>query len=164
MRVTFALLMLTLAAGGAGPAAAENHFNNRSPGSETLLSPPPVGPVRYNTTLYDQTYGNRSITTAPSYFNQKNNEPYPVKPAYSSPYRHVVRREGCRLVTESHFDERNNIHRVCQDMQQLGPPPLIKDEVSSIPTGPGYRPDAPTSEMGHYRFSPIPNYSDRGSR
>lgn len=164
MRVTLALLVITLAAGGADPAAAENHFNNRSPGSETLLSPPPVGPVRYNTTLYDQTYGNRPVTTAPDHFNQKNNEPYPVKPAYSSPYRYAVRREGCRLVTENHFDERNNIHWVCQDTQPLGPPPLVKGEVSNIPAGHGYRPDTPAPEMDRYRFSPIPNYSNRGSR
>ena len=142
MRITLSLLVLTLAASSAGLASAQEHFNNRSPGSEALLSPPPIGPVRYNTTLYDQTYGNRAVTTAPDHFNQKNNEPYPVKPAYSSPYRYAVRREGCRLVTESHFDERNNIHLVCQEMQRLGPPPLVKGEVSTIPAGYGYRPGA----------------------
>ena len=139
MRITLSLLVVTLAASGAGLAAAQEHFSSRSPGSEALLSPPPVGPVRYNTTLYDQTYGNRAVTTAPDHFNQKNNEPYPVKPTYSSPYRYAVRREGCRLVTESHFDERNNIHLVCQDTQRLGPPPLVKGEVSTIPAGYGYR-------------------------
>ncbi|MFO1430159.1 MAG: hypothetical protein U1F76_08475 [Candidatus Competibacteraceae bacterium] len=164
MRITLALLVLTLAVSGAGSVTAEDHFNNRSPGSETLLSPPPVGPVRYNTTLYDQTYGNRAVTTAPDHFNQKNNEPYPVKSAYSSPYRYAAHREDCRLVTESHFDERNNIHRVCQDTQRLGPPPLVEGQVSSIPAGYGYRAGVPAPEMNQSRFSPIPDDSNRGSR
>lgn len=164
MRVILSLLVVTLAASGAGLVSAEEHFNNRSPGSETLLSPPSVGSVRYNMTLYDQTYGNRAITTVPDHFNQKNNQPYPVKPVYSSPYRYVVHREGCWLTTESHFDERNNLHRVCQDRQRLGPPPLVKGEVSSMPAGYGYRASASAPEMDRYRFSPIPNYSNRGSR
>ena len=128
MRIPITLLVFTMAVGGAGLASAQEHFNNRSPGSETLLSPPPVEPVRYNTTLYDRAYGNRATTAAPEHFNQKNNEPYPVNPAYSSRYRYAVRPEGCRLVTEDHFDERNNPHLVCQDTQRLGPPPLVKGE------------------------------------
>ena len=128
MRITLYLLMVTLAAGGAGLASADEHFNNRSPGSETLLSPPPIGPVRYNTALFDQTYGNRTTVAAPDHFNQKNNETYPADTAYSNRYRYLIPREGCRLVTASHFDERNNPHLVCQDTQRLGPPPLLKGE------------------------------------
>ena len=128
MRIVIPLLMFTLAASGAGLAAAQEHFNNRSPGSETLLSPPPVGPVRYNTTLYDRAYGNRAATAVPDHFNQKNNEAYSADRGYSNRYRYAVRPEGCRLVTESHFDERNNPYLVCQDPQRLGPPPLLKGE------------------------------------
>lgn len=134
MKTLTILIAFVLAAGFAGMVAAEEHFNNRNGSSESLLSTDLNKPVRYNTTLYDQHYGNRSIAVqaVTDHFNQKDNEPVIVSrpPLY---YSYPARGEACELWTEQAFNDRNNSHLVCYGGQRLRvPPPLLTGETQAV--------------------------------
>ena len=128
------LLVFALAAGFAGTAIAEEHFNSRNSFYDSMLSTDLNQPVRYNTTLYNQRYGNRStaVQAVADHFNSKSNEPLIASrpPLY---YSYPARGEACELQTEQAFNDRNNPRLVCYGGQRLRvPPPLLTGATEAV--------------------------------